>query len=219
MTPHEIASVCVSKGIDWISITDHNSAGNVRVFSKVLSRAGVSFIPGIEIHTVEDVHVLAYFPEVSLAEAYSDWIRKERLPDISIDPEISGYQLFVDDDDSFTGMEEIWLGQPTTLGISETLETVRDNGGVSVMAHIDRKMGLITQLGVIPEEYREVPMEISFRRTLFEGIESRNILHSSDAHSLNVIAPTLSLSANTRSFEEFRSAIFSFGRTLKIIWD
>jgi predicted MPP superfamily phosphohydrolase len=80
-------------------------------------------------------------------------------------------------------------------------------------------MGLISQLGVIPEEYREVPMEISFRRTLFEGIESRNILHSSDAHSLNVIAPTVSLSANTRSFEEFRSAIFSFGRTLKIIWD
>ncbi|MGC9322128.1 MAG: PHP domain-containing protein [Kosmotogaceae bacterium] len=219
MTPHEIASVCVSKGIDWISITDHNSAGNVRAFSKVLSRAGVSFIPGIEVHTVEDVHVLAYFPEVSLAEAYSDWIRKERLAHISVDPEISGYQLFVDDNDSFTGMEEIWLGQPTTLGISETLETVRDNGGVSVMAHIDRKMGLITQLGVIPEEYREVPMEISFRRTLFEGIESRNILHSSDAHSLNVIAPTVSLSVNTRSFEEFRSAIFSFGRTLKIIWD
>nr|WP_258367147.1 MULTISPECIES: hypothetical protein [unclassified Mesotoga] len=162
---------------------------------------------------------MAYFPEVSLAEAYSDWIRKERLAHISVDPEISGYQLFVDDNDSFTGMEEIWLGQPTTLGISETLETVRDNGGVSVMAHIDRKMGLITQLGVIPEEYREVPMEISFRRTLFEGIESRNILHSSDAHSLNVIAPTVSLSANTRSFEEFRSAIFSFGRTLKIIWD
>jgi len=219
MTPREIASVCVSKGIDWVSITDHNSAGNVRVFSKVLSRAGVSLIPGIEVHTVEDVHVLAYFPEVSLVEAFSDWIRRERLPHVSVDPEISGYQLFVDDDDSFTGVEEFWLGQPTTLSISETLEAVNDNGGISVMAHIDRKMGLITQLGVIPEEYREVPMEISFRRTLVKGFEARNILHSSDAHSLNVITPTVSISAKTRSFEEFRAAIFSFGRALEIIWD
>ena len=36
MTPNEIARVCCERGIDWIAITDHNSAGNVRVFTEVL---------------------------------------------------------------------------------------------------------------------------------------------------------------------------------------
>ncbi|KUK80913.1 MAG: PHP domain protein [Mesotoga prima] len=219
MTPGEIAKVCVSRGIDWIAITDHNSAGNVRVFSSVLQEVGVSVIPGIEVHTLEDVHVLAYFPDVSSAEGYSAFLKREKLPIVTIDPEISGYQLLVDENDSFVGMEEIWLGQPASLSISETLKTVEENGGISVMAHIDRKMGLIVQLGLVPEECKEVPMEISFERTLKRGLQTKNIMHSSDAHSLDLIKPTVAISASTRSFEEFKTAIFSSGRALSIIWD
>lgn len=219
MTPNAIALTCVSKGIDWIAITDHNSARNVRVFSKVLNRFGVVVIPGIEVHTLEDVHILAYFPEVGIAEDYSEWLKGEKFSRLSVDPEISGYQLIVDEDDTFTGFEEIWLGQPALLSISQTLSTVEEYGGVSVMAHIERKMGLLTQLGFIPETCREVPMEISFKRTLEKGLPVENIIHSSDAHSLSMITPTVSIESKARSFEEFRSALYSNGRSLRIIWD
>ncbi|MBN2220077.1 MAG: PHP domain-containing protein [Kosmotogaceae bacterium] len=219
MTPKEIASVCVSKGIDWIAITDHNSARNVRVFSDVLNKFGVVVIPGIEVHTLEDVHILAYFAEVEKAEDYSEWLKEEKLSQLSVDPEISGYQLLVDEDDNFTGFEEIWLGQPALLSIAQTLSTIEEYGGVSVMAHIERKMGLLAQLGVIPENCREVPMEISFKRTLDKGLPLENIIHSSDAHSLSMITPTVSIDSKTRSYDEFRSALYSNGRSLRIIWD
>lgn len=219
MTPREIASVCVQRGIDWISIADHNSAGNVRVFSRVLGESGIAVIPAIEVHTLEDVHVLAYFPSVELAEEYSNWLKREKLPRLEVDPEISGYQLYVDETDSFTGMESVWLGQPTLLDIDRVLESVQGYGGLCVMAHIDRKMGLIAQLGFIPAEYAALPMEISFEKTLKIGTPGANLIHSSDAHSLNLVRPTLSLLANNRNFGEFKEALASEGKRVKIIWD
>jgi hypothetical protein len=124
----------------------------------------------------------------SSAKGILHLITREKLPIVTIDPEISGYQLLVDENDSFVGMEEIWLGQPASLSISETLKTVEENGGISVMAHIDRKMGLIVQLGLVAEECIEVPMEISFERTLKRGCRQKT-LSSSDAHSLDLISP------------------------------
>ena len=219
MTPGEIESVCVRKGIDWIAITDHNSAGNTRVITNVLRRSGIAVIPGIEIHTIEDIHVLAYFPSVSSAEAYSRWLKDEKLPAVEIDPEISGYQLYVNEDGAFTGLENTWLGQPTRLSIDETIESVVQSSGICVMAHVDRKMGLISQLGFIPPEYLSLPLEVAFEGTLKSKSLGRNLMHSSDAHSLELIRPTMLLTAEKRSFEDFREAITSGGRRSRIIWD
>lgn len=220
MTPNEIARVCCERGIDWIAITDHNSAGNVRVFTEVLKRLGIAVIPGMEIHTLEDVHVLAYFPDISVAEEYSRWLLDEKLNRIEIDPEISGYQLYAGEDDSFTSMENIWLGQPALLGIDEAISTVEERGGVCVLAHVDRKMGLVIQLGFIPENYRDFPVEVSFKESLKKiDLKTDNIIHSSDAHSLNLVRPTISMMAEKRTFDEFRLGLISGGKRVKIIWD
>ncbi len=117
-------------------------------------------------------------------------------------------------------MENIWLGQPALLGIDEAISTVEERGGVCVLAHVDRKMGLVIQLGFIPENYRDIPVEVSFRESLKKiDLKTDNIIHSSDAHSLNLVRPTISMMAEKRIFNEFKAALTSGGKRVKIIWD
>ena len=58
MTPHNICAMAHIKGLDVISVTDHNTAGNLRAVSENARRYDVLFVPGIEINTREEVHLL-----------------------------------------------------------------------------------------------------------------------------------------------------------------
>ena len=63
-------------------------------------------------------------------------------------------------------------------------------------------------------------MEVSFRESLKKiDLKTDNIIHSSDAHSLNLVRPTISMMAEKRIFNEFKAALTSGGKRVKIIWD
>ena len=61
--PGEILSMCEVKGLQAISITDHNSVKGVRLGIELARSAGITLIPGIEIDCTFDdlhLHVLGY---------------------------------------------------------------------------------------------------------------------------------------------------------------
>ncbi|WP_273229393.1 PHP domain-containing protein [Kosmotoga pacifica] len=221
MTPGAVAERLQELGIDWVAITDHNSAGNVRVFSEVLGKYGIVVIPGIEIHTLEDVHLLAFFKSVDIAEAYSDWLNN-LIPNISVDPEKFGYQLYVNDKDEFIAFEEKWLGQPANLKLKEAIRSVIEFGGFYVYSHIERKMGVIYQLGFIPmlEENNRITVEISRKESLktYQADKRLNLIHSSDAHALQHLKPVMKVKAEGRNFNEFIKCM-SDRKRVKLLWE
>ncbi|OAA31916.1 histidinol phosphatase [Kosmotoga arenicorallina S304] len=220
MTPAVIGKRLQEIGIDWISITDHNSAGNVRTFSKVLKSLGIEVIPGIEVHTVEDVHILGFFESIEAAEAYSSWLYKF-IPDVKVDPEKFGYQLYVNEDDEFTAMEEKWLGQPTSLKLNKAIDSILEFGGIYVYSHIERKMGIVYQLGFVPgaKNNSEI-VEISQKNTFdkFNDLQHMSVIHSSDAHSPQELKKVMRLKAKRRNFSEFKECLLNQKR-VELLWD
>jgi len=203
MVPNEMARRFSECGVDWVGITDHNSCGNVRVFENVFSRYGIKVLPGIEIQSVEEVHVLAYFPSVAIAEEFSKII-KSHLPNVKNDPEVLGYQLLVDETDHFIGMEEKILSVSVNLNLNEIFELVRKFHGLFIYAHVDRAFGVLKQLGFIPKEPAFDAIECIGKTENFEC----TIFKSSDAHHLDQInSPKVEIDAQKRDFDGFKIAV------------
>ena len=94
--------MAILKGLDIIAVTDHNAAGNVEVIMKRGARKQLIVVPGIEIESAEDVHILALFPDLDSCLATERSVR-EALPFIKNRAEIFGRQLLMDEADEITG--------------------------------------------------------------------------------------------------------------------
>lgn len=189
MTPNNIVNMARLKGLSMIAVTDHNSCGNLRAVMQVAANDPL-VLPGIEIETAEEVHILGYFPSLAQAEAMEKVV-KEHLPFIPNRPEIFGRQLYMDADDTVTGEEEGLLVTATTLSVADVFSMVQNLGGVAVPAHIDRgSYSILSNLGFLPPELaiRTVEITAKNRARLEERYKSLTILTSSDAHYLGDIA-------------------------------
>ena len=192
MTPNNIVNMALLKGLDIIAVTDHNSCGNVRAVQKVAGDR-LLVIPGMEIETEEEVHILAYFPTIEQAEKMQEEIEKS-IPPIKNRADIFGRQLYLDEEDEIVEEEERLLVTASGLSIEQVFERVRYHGGVPVPAHIDRtSYSIISNLGFIPENIDISALEITekMRAELENKYSDFVILTSSDAHYLGDIAEPL----------------------------
>ncbi len=189
MTPNNIVNMARLKGLDVIAVTDHNSCGNVRA---VMETAGEDLlvIPGMEVETAEEVHVLCYFPAIEKAEQMWEVLKSHRLP-IKNKPEIFGHQYYMDAEDEIVGEEEYLLVTATSLTIGEVFSHAKKLGGVAVPAHIDRtSYSVISNLGFLPEELAVDTVEITAgnRESWKCDWGAYTILTNSDAHYLGDIS-------------------------------
>lgn len=190
MTPNNIVNMALLKGLDMIAVTDHNTARNLPAVCAVAREAGICVVPGMELNTAEDVHMLAYFPDVESATAFSERIY-EWLPPVPLNARFFGEQTVLDENDEPIGSEERLLISPLTEDIGEISRTVRLFGGVPVPAHIDKTShGLIPLLGFINPHWGFQTVEVSLRGSGegFAQFDPRlNCLVNSDAHDLGAI--------------------------------
>ena len=61
MTPWNLVGMARVKGLDVIALTDHNTARNTPEAMAAGEAYGVQVIPGMEITSREEVHILGYF--------------------------------------------------------------------------------------------------------------------------------------------------------------
>ena len=61
MTPANIAGMAMLNGLNIVALTDHNSAKNCPAFFAQAKKYGIVPIPGMELTTAEDVHVVCLF--------------------------------------------------------------------------------------------------------------------------------------------------------------
>ena len=72
MTPNNIVNMSLLNGMDMIALTDHNSCKNCRAAVRAGEEAGVTVVPGMELTTSEEAHVVCLFPTVEQAEAFGE---------------------------------------------------------------------------------------------------------------------------------------------------
>ena len=74
MTPAAIVKAAKEAGLELIAITDHNSARNCPAVAAEAEKAGIGFIPGIEVTTSEEIHCVCLLPDLGKAAAFSRWL-------------------------------------------------------------------------------------------------------------------------------------------------
>ncbi|MGQ9667146.1 MAG: PHP domain-containing protein, partial [Anaerolineae bacterium] len=68
-------------GITWLAVTDHNSAENAQAMMEAGARAGIAVLPGMEVQTREEVHLLCLFDALEPALAWQETVFR-CLPDM-----------------------------------------------------------------------------------------------------------------------------------------
>ncbi len=205
MTLSNIAGMASIKGLSLISLTDHNSGHNLKAMEKAASEFGLIFIPGIEVTTVEEVHVLTYFKNTHAAVEFGEMLY-DSLPDISNRPDIFGRQNIMDENDEAAGELDKLLLQATPFSINELATLAFKAGGCAVPAHINRdSFSVLANLGFMPPGlFRTAEVATGLPCPALDP--SIYIFHSSDAHNLGDISePAYTLNAihNSSAFVDF----------------
>ena len=94
MTPAAIVKAAKNAGLELIAITDHNSARNCPAVAAEAEKAGIGFIPGIEVTTSEEIHCVCLLPDLGKAAAFSRWLDTLR-PGIANRPSVFGRQTVI----------------------------------------------------------------------------------------------------------------------------
>jgi len=193
MTPNNIVNMAIVKGLDIIALTDHNSGANLEAVSKCANNNGLLFIPGMEVETSEEVHLVCLMPDLKNARVLQN-IVYESLPDILNRKDIFGEQLILDENDQLITEERRMLITATSLSVNDVFRTVKQLEGVVIPAHVNRpSYSMISNLGSIPDDLEIRYLEISqdcdkynFRADKPE-LDCFRLIKSSDAHHLGDI--------------------------------
>lgn len=196
MTPNNIVNMSLLNGLDIIALSDHNTCKNVRAVSEVARRAGILFIPAMELETAEEIHVLCLFPSVDAAELFEREIVSPALPDIANNESIFGRQQILDENDNETGTDGRYLINATSLTIDSVGVLAARYGAAAVPAHIDKRQKACSRcwawltgawvimslscLQTLPDNFSETHFSL-------KGMGYR-YLYNSDAHYLAGIA-------------------------------
>lgn len=190
MTPNNIAGMAALKGLNIVALTDHNTCGNCQSFMTACKKNGIVGIPGMELTTAEEIHMLCLFEETETALAFSEQVDKYKLM-IKNKPDIFGEQLILDADDNVIGKEENLLINATMLDLDSAHALVKSFGGFICPAHIDKQSnGIIGILGAFPDycgfnyaELSDMTKSDSLKASQ-SALEEVSFLCNSDAHYL-----------------------------------
>lgn len=190
MTPINILNMAKLMGTKVLGICDHNSAGNIKAILEIAQDFDILVIPGIEVQSVEEVHLLCLFEKENQVLEFQDYVYSA-LPPISNNPRYFGYQWLVDGKGNILGEENRMLLASTFLTVDEISQKVHELKGLLIPAHVDRRhFSIIGQLGFIPENLKIDAVEFSRATTkaelkaTFDKINNHTLITSSDAHCL-----------------------------------
>jgi predicted metal-dependent phosphoesterase TrpH len=167
MTPPRIVAEALAQGLALIAVCDHNSCGNAAAVAGAAARAEaqagggrLAVIPGMEITTAEEVHVLGLFPDLQSARQAMAGVQAG-LPAWA-PPQGCTQQRLLDEEGRIVGYESHLLAGSSGLSLSQTVALIRELGGLAVASHVDRRsFSVVSQLGFLPPEVRFDALEIS----------------------------------------------------------
>ena len=192
MSPAEIVAKSRAMGLDIIAICDHNTTENAAAVMRAANKYELLVIPGMEVCSKEEVHVLTLFESIEDSLEMQHFIYAE-LPGEN-QPEVFGYQVIADENDEVLGENPKLLIGATQLGLHVIVAKAHELGGLCISSHVDRPtFGIIGQLGFMPNDLQLDAIEVSGRITVKDakktipGIKNLPLITASDAHFLDDI--------------------------------
>lgn len=168
MSPKNIVEKAHEIGLHIIAITDHNMTENCFYASELGKKRGVTVLSGMELQTLEEIHLLAIFDEYEVAFDFQKTIY-DLLPDIHNDVDFYGDQIVVDTENEIVRSEERLLLNSAQISIDNAVSLIKSMGGIAIPSHIDSPTySIISQLGFVPEN---IP---------FDALEVRHLEKTSD---------------------------------------
>jgi hypothetical protein len=188
MSPRAVVDRALAAGLDLIAVTDHNTTENAGAVIEAAAGTGLAVLPGIEMTTAEEVHLLGLFEagaDLGLfqAEVYRN------LPDLPSKMKFIDDQVLVDAADYVTGFCPRCLFGATRFSVTGAVALIHGHGGLAIACHVDRdSFSIISQLGFIPPGLEIEAVEVSPRmsaaaaRTAFGPFDPLPVVRFSDAH-------------------------------------
>jgi predicted metal-dependent phosphoesterase TrpH len=192
MSPQKIINKVLKNNLDIIAICDHNSAENVPALIKAAKGKNVVVLPGMEICSREEIHILALFENLETvfemqAKVYENLHGKNN-------PDVFGMQVVGNELDEVLGFNEKLLIGAVDLSVEDIVNRIHKIGGLAIASHIDRESySVIGQLGFIPENLKFDALEISPNmdideaRNKFPEYKDIAFIRNSDAHFIEDI--------------------------------
>lgn len=188
-TPNNIVGMGVLNGLQIMALTDHNTCRNCPAFFEAAKKQGIIPIPGMELTTAEDIHMVCLFPTLESAMDFDREIQTRRIH-IPNRTDIFGDQWVMDGNDEVIDVEPDLLSNATTVSVEEAPRLAEAYGGVCYPAHIDRQAnGIIATLGFLPPDMTFPTLELhdgenesEYRQQHIP--EQSRVVIGSDAHVL-----------------------------------
>lgn len=214
MIPANIAGMASIIGLDVIAVTDHNSCKNVPAVMEAAAEYGITVIPGMELTTAEEVHVVCLFETLEDAMAFDTYVYDHLLP-FPNKPAIFGQQQIYNSTDQVLGEVEYLLINATDISFDEVYDLVASYNGIMIPAHVDKDTtSLISNLGFIPPDSRFTCAEVK-HLTKLDALKEKHpylnqckIISNSDAHYLEQInEPVNRLHVKSRNIRDILDAL------------
>jgi len=152
MSPQLILEQAVQKELNLISITDHNTAQHSILACKLSEDMPIRVIPGVELTSREEVHLLAYFPNIEALLKMEKEI-DNYLPGEKNSSRVFGNQLYYDLKDEIIGIDDTLRQVALNIGLDNLVDFVHSIEGIAIPAHIDKdRFSLLSQLGFLDQE-------------------------------------------------------------------
>lgn len=202
MHPAAIVKESVRQGLDVIAVCDHNASENVQYVQRAAAGTGLVVLPGMELCTREEVHVVAIFEALDDLCALQEAVYAD-LTGLN-DEDAFGIQAIVNESGEVEGFNEHLLIGATGISLNRAVDIIHGLGGLAIASHIDRPaFGIIGQLGFVPPDVPFDALEVSAAlgiaqaRQRYPELRGFRFITSSDAHFIGDIGR-----ASTRMFLE-----------------
>ena len=193
MSPQLILEQAVQKELNLISITDHNTVQHSILACKLSEDMPIRVIPGVELTSREEVHLLAYFPDIEALLKIEKEI-DNYLPKRKNNSQVFGYQLYYDLKGEIVGIDDVLRQVALDIGLDNLIDFIHSIEGIAVPAHIDKnRFSLLSQLGFLDREANFDAVEISKFKWRKEKFQLGNtwsdfpVIAGSDSHGVEDI--------------------------------
>ena len=190
MTPPLIVRRSLQLGLGLIAVTDHNASWNAEAVMQAALGSGLCVLPGMELQTREEVHLLCLFDSLDHCCQWQTEVWS-LLPDLVNREEVFGPQFVVDATGDWIRTEPRLLAASVDIPLEAATGRVHQLGGLAIPSHVDRpSFSLLANLGFVPDGLEVDAMEVTSRfvpgadPVLGEALQGWPLLVNGDAHRL-----------------------------------
>jgi predicted metal-dependent phosphoesterase TrpH len=213
MHPMALVQKALEANLDMIAICDHNSSANVPYVINAAKTCKLKILPGMEITTSEEVHLLAIFDSLSnliLLQKIID----QHLPGEN-DEERFGVQAIVNENGEVEGINNQLLIGATDLSLDTLIGYIHQFDGLAIAAHIDREsFSVLSQLGFIDDNAGFDALEITHltgfdqARIKYQELCKYSFVVSSDSHFIKDLGQSFTrIYLQEPTFSELKMAL------------